>query len=1530
MRKLLPYEYQLIETLGITKEEYLEFVAIQQEYKDPKAGTALDVRAADPGTQALVLTIVGVLFQVGAALLAPKPEIPSLSDRRRRNREQRFAPTFGFNSTQELASYGDPVNLVYTNQNKLGDVRVAGSLVWSAVDNFGSTQFMRLLLVIGAGKIQKITYGKTAFGQTSLRDLDPQNVFIFEDEDLDSTENQGPPPFKALSGKFADKELFPTNLHPRTADQPAFLIPTWSNTYKHGYSQAYTPTTSTSLGVFDAIPINVDVKTRDKDGDREEANIAIEMKRVTGTENYKWFNYDGGPGVPEFDVGKEIQLFFNNAGHKAKDEGRKPAKQADNLRRQVLESLDFGSSYMLGSAKFRLKSISSPRSIDRGEVNARFVCVEKGRIPSTLYKTQDPTGDTVELRRGFEKAKRILGADNDDFNGAGIKDYSIPASQIVPGDTYVIKSIGDGFDFTTIGAPENTQYKYFVADSTPTDASDANTVGNASVLGVDLNYGAGVIKFEGTQEVTWEPKYVASVSKNFNLNNRQFTDALVPEDRTHVKRAISRFAKRTKLINRYGSIKYTRSLLEDHLADKPVLKTSQLKKEIGEQIEKLNTLIGKIAKSKHFDGTKGRVLQCNNDFVNGFNTNNGAEIGHQVIKWDRNYANNIKNLVTRKAEGWIDGRSDQAGRGLDYKNRYYGDVVSGNHYYFTFLYIDSTGRYHLFNFNGIQTQAESDVFPNDATLNNRRNNLGEAERQFYKSKNANRSLAGLNNQVIIKTTAVEGGASDPSGRTVLNKRTGVKNESFNTNNARAKATAKNALVEKINKRIEKLFREKYEEAIEIIKKDKDLLKQLKSEIITSEEETIDKEETKTGETDRAGTKAIKRAYRKLIEEKKSALGFIKEALGDWDGFSKSFDNSFFTKCLVKADTASYSTLSECNMVNFSFKTRLFRRISGRQKRYGDDKMREYSETDNGVKSRMVFFRMSYQEYKDTDTGFGGLITLPYLCAIRHGSESDFYTQLSFYVDKKNKSKWKFTFTPVYDVMAEYRERAFDKGYILLENSDNQIAVPINTKNGVYISWYGRLVAFNQFKSFYPNEEERGPIYTNEWDMFSVNSDTQTQFSFESGPEIQLTAVTEQQFDFTGNRITQKYKNMSMMGVGVFAGRGLQDLRSITALVNGGKLCRTVASIGTDVAPTASSSYAPDIFVDTLLDKENGLGKYLTDANLDKESLTLAKAFCVHNNLPGGVRLYMDGLIADASSWREFWIANAPFSLLELARKNGKDTLVPALPVEAGGKAAEDSGLPVGVNISALFTTGNILEGSYKEEFLNYEASTEDLIASVIYREYTTKEIFSQNRSVEVKLRDTNSSAVRETFDLSQFVTQREQAIMFGKLLCNQRRYIKQGVEFQTIPSQATVEPGDFIYVDVGLKKWDGYSSGVIMPDTTLNAPLMGAQPNGVRAYNFLVYNKTNGSTSRFENINVETVDKVSKAPSLADYVGWMFVMGLDKPSKRVYRVTEIALEEEGEVSIKAIEYPCFEESGDNGNQTRARIADFRASNFKVS
>ena len=186
--------------------------------------------------------------------------------------------------------------------------------------------------------------------------------------------------------------------------------------------------------------------------------------------------------------------------------------------------------------------------------------------------------------------------------------------------------------------------------------------------------------------------------------------------------------------------------------------------------------------------------------------------------------------------------------------------------------------------------------------------------------------------------------------------------------------------------------------------------------------------------------------------------------------------------------------------------------------------------------------------------------------------------------------------------------------------------------------------------------------------------------------------------------------------------------------------------------------------------------------------------------------------------------------------------------------------------------------------------------------------------------------------------------MFGKLLCNQRRYVRKGIEFQTLPSEAGLEPGDFIYVDVGLKNWDHYSSGMVMAGGALNSPLAPVNKDqssrGVQdvrsnvLFNFLLYQPSTGTVASESDIAVTTSDDGRSTATFTgeqQYEGWMFVMGETKPNKRVFRVTELAIEEEGELSVKAIEYPCFEDNDAAGVAgTRAHIADFRSSNFVVS
>ena len=215
-------------------------------------------------TTALVLTIVGTIFQVACGATCTRPEVPRSQDwPPPRSRQQRFAPSFGFNSTQELANYGDPINLVYTRSGDLegrnaddfnpnGGVRVGGSLVWSSIENLGSRQFMQLQMVLGASSIKRIDPDKTAFGQLALSTLNPGLVWIFYKNGIWGSwpscvwRQQGGQP-KSFSNRAkggSDKHVC------RVRGKDAL-----------GFSQAYSPTTSTSLGVYDPIPVNVDVIT---------------------------------------------------------------------------------------------------------------------------------------------------------------------------------------------------------------------------------------------------------------------------------------------------------------------------------------------------------------------------------------------------------------------------------------------------------------------------------------------------------------------------------------------------------------------------------------------------------------------------------------------------------------------------------------------------------------------------------------------------------------------------------------------------------------------------------------------------------------------------------------------------------------------------------------------------------------------------------------------------------------------------------------------------------------------------------------------------------------------------------------------------------------------------------------------------------------------------------------------------------------------------------------------------------------------
>jgi predicted phage tail protein len=161
-----------------------------------------------------------------------------------------------------------------------------------------------------------------------------------------------------------------------------------------------------------------------------------------------------------------------------------------------------------------------------------------------------------------------------------------------------------------------------------------------------------------------------------------------------------------------------------------------------------------------------------------------------------------------------------------------------------------------------------------------------------------------------------------------------------------------------------------------------------------------------------------------------------------------------------------------------------------------------------------------------------------------------------------------------------------------------------------------------------------------------------------------------------------------------------------------------------------------------------------------------------------------------------------------------------------------------------------------------------------------------------------NNAFRETIDASAFVTRRSQAILLGKYLCQTRRHSRRAIEFKTFPTDSFVAPGSYIYVEFAQNQWNRIQTGVISEGGQLNLSFGETVRDG--SYQMLLYNPT-----MIENKTIyrQAEPIVSGASTgLRGFKDHVFVLGTIVRNKRVFRVTEVSMDEEGEVTIKGVEH----------------------------
>ena len=1236
MRKLLPYEHQLIEALGITEEEYWQFYLAQLNYRDEKVGTVFDVRN-EAGTIALVLTIIGTLAQVGAALLAPKPELPEQQKVGKQSRNAIFGPRYGFNSFQEVARYGDPVNLVYTNQEQdnqdAGGLRINTSLVWSAVQSFGNKQYIQMLGVVGAGDIEAYDYKLTAFGQAPLEDFPEQKYWVY------GNNASGPLRFGDFQEPLSNKQQDPSRDGQGDADY-AYRANKGGALIVDGYSQAFSPSTNNSLGLYDVVPINVQVLERDENGKlvNEKGDVLGRAKDDLGTRisaadrGVYWpQSWEGRNNRDKFPKGASFTLRFEETDDKIDQDVERAAR---DYRVALISTMTAATVYKLGAAKFKLVQ-ANETSQRRGEGTFVFECIEEGILCEEDYETKSYLENEQETEDLLQQKRDELQALDDERKGYG--------------NIY----IGEGSDV-------------FVALQSEFDTVEDEIEALTAII-------TGAI------------------------DNDSLYDAAKDS------------GKFTGLLNQIDGVEDTIKAKRDLIEDK--------NDEIADLLDdKPGGYKGRIADKKR----RKKALQ------------NEIKDAKVVLK-------DLYAKLSRRA------------------------TLQG-------LYDD-----------------------------NPRSDAKDERRRLKRRKNRLKTRLGeLASSLILDT------------------------------NAMAQRDAN--------------WQSRYN------------------------------------------------AVQEVIDE----CEFI---LRD----PQRFNDNFNVKCLAKIDEASYTTITKCDIVDIALKARIYKRISGRQSRYGDNKEQKHRDADNGLRMRTAMFWLLYKK-----EGEANYQRVPAVFAVRRGVEVDNFVSVRF-VSQDERAKWSFKLEPIVDLPAELRTHfnGQDATIAYLEtrsykNSDKNQNILLGGGKDGYISIHGSVLKTERLLP----PRNNNPGFVDEWGVFSMRSDTQIAFSFDGGPEMGIAAVTEQQVEPFKPSL---YDSLSLLGFNAYSGKGVQDLRTLSAYVTKGKKVRRISNDGSyQILPSESTSYAPEIFLDSVLDKENGIGAYADINGIDLESLGNAMKFCKANGY------FMDGIIADPQSWREFWTTVAPFSLLEFTKIGGKESLAPAIPYDESGRA--DSR----ITISALFNQGNILEGSYKEEFIDYGDNTEDLLATIVYRNSAGGDPFPGNTSFTIRLADADeASCIRQTFDLSAYVSRRDQAVNYGMLLCSQRRWSKRAVEFKTFPTESPVAPGSYIYVQTDQNQWDTLTAGRIGAEGAIDVPLT-EEITGT--YDALLYKGGQG-VIRKPGITIAN----NTAPELAAFEDWLVVFGNQITSKRVFRVTEITMEEEGEVTIKAIEHPCEEGNG----VTYSRIVQFRSDLYQI-
>jgi hypothetical protein len=266
---LLPFERELVATLGCSEAEYRAFTveAMKRSRVRPAEYDVVpDVRCDPTGgflTSFLISLAVGLVTSAISFLLMPKPkqqgagvtsqQLPSITG------TDRFGATSGFDTQAELANYGDPIPIIFGQYTgATGGILASPNLVWSRAFSYGSQQGVKLLFVVGeqgagANGISIPDLNGIFLGNSALDVIYKHNFAFYWKRDTNTNGR-----IRAENLRYGTRG----NLSSGDTQTPddIFLCQTLEGQSQPGFCQVYTPSANVQFGVHSAIHNGTDYR----------------------------------------------------------------------------------------------------------------------------------------------------------------------------------------------------------------------------------------------------------------------------------------------------------------------------------------------------------------------------------------------------------------------------------------------------------------------------------------------------------------------------------------------------------------------------------------------------------------------------------------------------------------------------------------------------------------------------------------------------------------------------------------------------------------------------------------------------------------------------------------------------------------------------------------------------------------------------------------------------------------------------------------------------------------------------------------------------------------------------------------------------------------------------------------------------------------------------------------------------------------------------------------------------------------------